>query len=418
MKPWLWINGVKAEESYMVFNNGTVLDNMCTAFLGNEKSMTMGVVYREGGDCWFARFYYDYLQGTYLIPLNGTQNKSIYAAEAKYTLHPVFGNTITGMFKINVIPTLEGLSIMCFPSTPLMHEMINTTARQDLQGIWSNSLTIYYFPSKPRMTTKTYGPNMVFGGDLITFTCEAFVRRNGTIFWKLTTASRVYVWNKRGNRSQEDLPEWVTIMDENEDINSDNYQGPRYRSTIRLVMHRQFEKARLECFSDTDDGYYIYPHTKDIIVTFASETLAASVFFAVGVPEIEIDIVEKIVKASCSVDVGTGGSVQWELLLSNWLRYCWTVDIHGKMEGTIPPFLITNSTEGVEKILPVLLNAFRHLYYRSLAEYIRCEQCTILKDRKSPVFCCYQSVAANDREVLKFSSYSSSLWTTRVDIRG
>ncbi|GFN92728.1 hypothetical protein PoB_001923400 [Plakobranchus ocellatus] len=55
---------------------------------------------------------------------------------------------------------------------------------------------------------------------------------------------------------------------------------------------------------------------------------------------------EKIVEANCSVHVGSGGAMQWELFLSNWLRYCWTFDARGKIRANPPPFLVHNRTEG------------------------------------------------------------------------
>ncbi|GFO29277.1 hypothetical protein PoB_005578200 [Plakobranchus ocellatus] len=182
----------------------------------------------------------------------------------------------------------------------------------------------------------------VFGGDNIEFACESFVRRNGSIFWMFTTASQAYVWKKQMNKFPEPLPFWVTIDDEEEDIDSENYQGPRVYSVLRLVMQRQFENARLECYSDTEEGFYTHPITNKTISTVASLFFKFIILYAVGVPDLKIKIVEDkepSVLANCSVDVGIEGAIQWELLVSDFLRFCWTVDIHGNISGTHPPFM-------------------------------------------------------------------------------
>ncbi|GFO29228.1 hypothetical protein PoB_005573300 [Plakobranchus ocellatus] len=56
-----------------------------------------------------------------------------------------------------------------------------------------------------------------------------------------------------------------------------------------------------------------------------------------------------LVVANCSVDVGSDGFLQWELVVADWLKYCWTVDTKGKVEGNPPPFLI-NSDNASENI--------------------------------------------------------------------
>ncbi|GFO29232.1 hypothetical protein PoB_005573700 [Plakobranchus ocellatus] len=309
----------------------------------------MGVVYRAGAEAWFTTHIYDSQVRNLTKSDYGKSKDGFSAGEATYVLDPIFGNSIMGMLKISVSPPLEGCIIMCYPDTLSRYEVLNLTAHQDSRGTWTVPLTFDYHPHTPTLNIKPPLTHTdIFGGDEITATCESFVRANGSIFWKFTTQSHVYRWNKKGDKNREPLPRWLTIKNEQEQKNYSDFERPRYRSELRLIMHRQFENAHLECFSDTEEGIFVYPGTKKSISTSAST--AFNFIFLLSVPELDVKYVgikATIVEANCSAYVGSKGALQWELLISNWLRYCWTVDTHGIIKGTLPPFIIQdNKTKG------------------------------------------------------------------------
>ncbi|GFN93162.1 hypothetical protein PoB_001966800 [Plakobranchus ocellatus] len=126
---------------------------------------------------------------------------------------------------------------------------------------------------------KSEAGDIIFGGDYIHFECTALIRTNGSIFWRLTTASCVYEWHTKGHKGPVPLPNWATIHEED----------------------------------------------------------------AAGVPELSKEYEGMFVLANCSADVGSNGSLQWVLLISDWLKYCWTIDTNENIKGNVPSFLIQDN---------------------------------------------------------------------------
>ncbi|GFO29280.1 hypothetical protein PoB_005578500 [Plakobranchus ocellatus] len=342
-KALLRINHVDAEDSDMLFYNGTVLDITCIVSSKNKSKMTIGVVYRGRNQDLIIHFQQHHAKGSIRVSKFGYLIEGISPPKAKHKIHRVFGNTCIGRMKIRVGPKLEGLSIMCTPDLLSEDELLNVTAPMDPRSIWTRPLTINHLPQPPLLEAKLPRPgDPIFGGDIITFTCESFVRRNGSIFWIFTTAAfQEYIWNKQ-KTFPEPLPFWVTIDEQQDDIDNENYQGPRVYSALRLVMQRQFENARLECYSDTEEGFYTHPTTNRNISTVASLFFKFIILYAVSVPDLKMVIVEDrepIVLANCSANVGIGGAIQWELLVSDFLSFCWKVDSRGNSTGNQPPFM-------------------------------------------------------------------------------
>ncbi|GFN93172.1 hypothetical protein PoB_001967800 [Plakobranchus ocellatus] len=106
-------------------------------------------------------------------------------------------------------------------------------------------------------------------------------------------------------------------------------------------MHSNLENARIECNSDTEEGFFLHPVTEENVTTAVSKSLNFNFFFAVGSPDITkkyTDDTREFVEANCSVDVGSNGSLQWRMRYSDWLIYCWNVDSQGKISGNPPAF--------------------------------------------------------------------------------
>ncbi|GFO29270.1 hypothetical protein PoB_005577500, partial [Plakobranchus ocellatus] len=337
----MWINGIVAEQVDMVIYNGDVITIECTVHLGKDTSMNIGVVYRGGMQTWFENLRCNHRTETIVVSKEGDLKEGISSGEAEYVFDPRYGLTIKANLTIKVFPPLEGLITICHRDRPLNKPFIDFSGRQDSRGIWSKPLVIYYFPKKPMLRLEAPQGSEMFGGDHVVFSCESFIRRNGTLLWRFTTASHVYVWNKKSSVADEPHPYWVTIENKQEVENYDDFHGPQYYSKIQLVMHSNFMKARLECLSDTEDGYFIHPLTKENITTSDSTVFRFIVKFAVSATSLVILPIDRNkLMAHCSADVGTGGRIQWRMEVSDWLIYCWTVDPKGNTEGNSPPFLI------------------------------------------------------------------------------
>ncbi|GFO13495.1 hypothetical protein PoB_004000000 [Plakobranchus ocellatus] len=101
-------------------------------------------------------------------------------------------------------------------------------------------------------------------------------------------------------------------------------------------MHPKIQNATLECYSDTEKGFFQHPDTGENIATVMSDRLPPVVIFAIGLPDLKIreDDEGKYVEAKCSADVGPDGVLQWELFMSNGSRFCWIIDSEGKQYST------------------------------------------------------------------------------------
>ncbi|GFO13482.1 hypothetical protein PoB_003998700 [Plakobranchus ocellatus] len=118
-------------------------------------------------------------------------------------------------------------------------------------------------------------------------------------------------------------------------------------------MHPKIQNATLKCYSDTEEGFFQHPDTGENITTVASNRLPPVVIFAIGLPDLKIreDDEGKYVVAKCSADVGPDGVLQWELLVSDWLNFCWIVDTEAKVSGSHPPFMSWSNYTNVDLIV-------------------------------------------------------------------
>ncbi|GFN93176.1 hypothetical protein PoB_001968200 [Plakobranchus ocellatus] len=119
------------------------------------------------------------------------------------------------------------------------------------------------------------------------------------------------------------------------------YEGPRVRSELQLIANDEMDKATLRCYSYEGQTSFTNPITGFTVSTMVS-LQPFDFTFAVGLPNINKIITgdeRKMVEAICSIDVGSHGTLLWELRRSDSLVYCWTVDANGMVRGNPPPFL-------------------------------------------------------------------------------
>ncbi|GFO29240.1 hypothetical protein PoB_005574500 [Plakobranchus ocellatus] len=125
--------------------------------------------------------------------------------------------------------------------------------------------------------------------------------------------------------------------------------GHLIMGVLEIKVSPPLEGCIIMCYPDTLS-------TNDVLNLTADQdsrgtwTVPLAFNFAVSVPDLEVKyagVQGMFVEANCSADVGSKGALQWKLLISNWLSYCWAVDTHGSIKGTLPPFIIQdNKTKG------------------------------------------------------------------------
>ncbi|GFO29253.1 hypothetical protein PoB_005575800 [Plakobranchus ocellatus] len=71
-----------------------------------------------------------------------------------------------------------------------------------------------------------------------------------------------------------------------------------------------------------------------------------------SIPHLNTSFVEGglYVEANCSAYVGNDGAIQWDLIISDWLRYCWTVHAKGNVTEKDPD-LLTGGTNTEDSII-------------------------------------------------------------------
>ncbi|GFN93161.1 hypothetical protein PoB_001966700 [Plakobranchus ocellatus] len=141
--PRLWINGVLFQNSTQLFLRGAILTYNCTVGLGNERSISVGVVYRERVQGWLVNYQYDYRTGTIQSSDDGQLRNGISSVKAAYVLHPEYGNTIITIIKLEVNPLLEWSSIVCYRAAPDLQRVLSEKPRHDEFAVWSEPLRIY-----------------------------------------------------------------------------------------------------------------------------------------------------------------------------------------------------------------------------------------------------------------------------------